>query len=75
MKICIVDFKNFERTQIGKALFWKGLWHVCLVHFIVNNASYASFFDMKLEKLLVNDKIRASSNVKQISLPSIILND
>ena len=35
------------------------LCHGCLVHFVYN-AYYVSFFDMRLGKLLVNYKIRAS---------------
>ena len=39
----------------------KGLCHACSVQF----ASYAPLFAMKIEKLLVNDKITGSSQTNQ----------
>ena len=43
---------------------FKGLCHACSVQF-VQNASYALLFAMKIEKLLVNDKITGLSQTNQ----------
>ena len=48
----------------------KGLCHACSVQF-VQNASYALLFAMKIEKLLVNDKITGLSQTNQCRTQSL----